>query len=97
MEDGNEMALKDFLKQQKTQLDGLIGLVLGELTKGDRKKLVTLITIDVHSRDVIGRIVDEKVESGASFQWLSQLRYYWDEKKGHAPSLCRRYTVQCTG
>lgn len=60
----------------------MITLVLGELTKGDRKKLVTLITIDVHSRDVIGRIVDEKVDNSTSFQWVSQLRYYWDDKKG---------------
>ena len=36
LEDGNEQALKDYLKQQKAQLDGLIGLVLGELSKGVR-------------------------------------------------------------
>eukprot|EP00667_Euglena_gracilis_P000150 EG_transcript_150 len=88
MEDGNEQAMKDFLKQQKAQLDGLITLVLGELTKGDRKKLVTLITIDVHSRDVIGRIVDEKVDNSTSFQWVSQLRYYWDDKKGSVINIC---------
>ena len=34
LEDGNESAIKDFLKHQKSQLDGLISLVLGELTKG---------------------------------------------------------------
>eukprot|EP00906_Rhabdomonas_costata_P031047 RCo043883 len=88
LEDGNEAALKEFLKQQKSQLDGLIMLVLGELTKGDRKKLVTLITIDVHARDVIGKMVEDKIDSSTSFQWASQLRYYWDEKKGSVIQIC---------
>jgi len=88
LEDGNEGALKDYTRQQKSQLDSLIGLVLGELSKGDRKKLVTLITIDIHARDVVSKMVDDKVDSGTAFQWLSQLRYYWDDKKGSVINIC---------
>lgn len=48
--------------------------------RNDRKKLITLCTIDVHARDVVARLIEERVESGACFQWQSQLRYYQDDK-----------------
>ena len=38
-----------------TRLSALIKLVLGELTAADRTKIISLITMDVHSRDVIDR------------------------------------------
>jgi dynein heavy chain, axonemal len=63
-----------------TQLAGLIELINGELTKLDRKKLITLCTIDVHARDVVQRLIDERVESATAFQWQSQLRYIVSEK-----------------
>jgi dynein heavy chain len=37
-----------------------------------------LITIDVHAKDVIKTLVAEKVNNVAAFEWISQLRYYWE-------------------
>ena len=67
-------------EKQVTQLSELIDIINGELTKNDRKKLITLCTIDVHARDVVQRLIDERVESVTCFQWQSQLRYYQNEK-----------------
>ena len=58
----------------------LIELINGPLSKNDRKKLITLCTVDVHARDVVQRLIDERVENGQCFQWQSQLRYYQNEK-----------------
>ena len=58
----------------------LIVLINGPLSKNDRKKLITLCTIDVHARDVVQRLLDDRVESAQCFQWHSQLRYYQNEK-----------------
>ena len=58
----------------------LIELINGDLSKNDRKKLITLCTIDVHARDVVQRLIDERVENAQCFQWSSQLRYYQNEK-----------------
>ena len=58
----------------------LIELINGDLSPADRKKLITLCTIDVHARDVAQRLVDERVDSGQCFQWQSQLRYSQGEK-----------------
>lgn len=36
--------------------------------------------VDVHARDVVQRMIEERVESGQCFQWQSQLRYQQNEK-----------------
>jgi len=46
-----------------------------ELSANERKKLVTMCTIDVHARDVVQRLVDERCDSAGCFQWQSQMRY----------------------
>ncbi|XP_063983406.1 dynein beta chain, ciliary [Diachasmimorpha longicaudata] len=81
LEEGYDNSLKDYLKKQINQLSTLISLLLGELTKQDRQKIMTICTIDVHSRDVVGKFVQAKVESAQAFQWQSQLRTRWDEKE----------------
>ncbi|KAJ9459816.1 Dynein beta chain [Diplonema papillatum] len=88
LEDGNETALKDFYKQQEGQIRSLINIVLTKITSNERKMLVHLITIDVHARDVIGWMLDEKAESQDTFTWQSQLRYSWDDKKGSIIDIC---------
>lgn len=58
----------------------LIDLINGPLSKNDRKKLITLCTVDVHARDVVQRMIEERVESGQCFQWQSQMRYQQHDK-----------------
>lgn len=68
-------AVQDVYAKQVANLSDLIQLINGDLSKNDRKKLITLCTIDVHARDVVQRLIDERVESASAFQWQSQLRY----------------------
>ena len=67
-------------ERQVTQLSELIELITGQLSANDRKKLVTLCTIDVHARDVVQRLMDERVDNVTAFQWQSQLRYSQHDK-----------------
>eukprot|EP00201_Polytomella_parva_P017476 CAMPEP_0175071536 /NCGR_PEP_ID=MMETSP0052_2-20121109/19298_1 /TAXON_ID=51329 ORGANISM="Polytomella parva, Strain SAG 63-3" /NCGR_SAMPLE_ID=MMETSP0052_2 /ASSEMBLY_ACC=CAM_ASM_000194 /LENGTH=4543 /DNA_ID=CAMNT_0016338719 /DNA_START=12 /DNA_END=13643 /DNA_ORIENTATION=- len=80
LEEGNEDALKGGLDRQINQLADLIDEINKDQTSLNRKKLITLCTIDVHARDVVSRLIDERVEDGMCFQWQSQLRYYQSEK-----------------
>ncbi|XP_033341681.2 dynein heavy chain at 93AB [Megalopta genalis] len=81
LEEGYDNSLKDYLKKQISQLSILIALLIGELTKQERQKVMTICTIDVHSRDVVAKLVQSKVETSQAFQWQSQLRHRWDEKE----------------
>lgn len=66
--------MKAEYERQVSQLADLIDEINKELTSLDRKKLITLCTIDVHARDVVQRLIDDRVEDGMCFQWQSQLR-----------------------
>ncbi|XP_076016721.1 dynein axonemal heavy chain 11 [Genypterus blacodes] len=83
LEEGFESALKDYNKKQICQLNSLISLLLGELSSGDRQKIMTICTIDVHARDVVAGLIAQKVSSSQAFQWLSQLRHCWNEQQRH--------------
>ncbi|XP_055614548.1 dynein beta chain, ciliary, partial [Uranotaenia lowii] len=82
LEEGYENALKDYQKKQIVQLSALIVLLCGDLSVGDRQKIMTICTIDVHSRDVVAKMIFQKVETGQAFQWQSQLRHRWDDGLG---------------
>uniref|UniRef100_A0A667GCJ0 Dynein axonemal heavy chain 11 n=1 Tax=Lynx canadensis TaxID=61383 RepID=A0A667GCJ0_LYNCA len=83
LEEGYETALKDFHKKQISQLNTLIALLLGELLPGDRQKIMTICTIDVHARDVVAKLISQKVVSPQAFAWLSQLRHQWEDSQKH--------------
>lgn len=36
-------------------------MLLGDLTPGDRQKIMTICTIDVHARDVVASLITQKV------------------------------------
>ena len=61
LEEGFENALKDYYKKQVSQLNALIVMLLGDLSKGDRQKIMTICTIDVHARDVVMKMIASKV------------------------------------
>uniref|UniRef100_A0A4W6EXC9 Dynein axonemal heavy chain 11 n=1 Tax=Lates calcarifer TaxID=8187 RepID=A0A4W6EXC9_LATCA len=83
VEEGFETALKDYNRKQITQLNSLIHMLLGDLTPGDRQKIMTVCTIDVHARDVVANLITQKVTTGQAFAWLSQLRHRWDDETRH--------------
>ncbi|XP_032831905.2 dynein axonemal heavy chain 9 isoform X1 [Petromyzon marinus] len=83
LEEGYEGALKEYFKKQVAQLNTLISMLIGQLTPGDRQKIMTICTIDVHARDVVTKMIAQKVENSQAFVWLSQLRHRWDDERKH--------------
>lgn len=51
---------------QISQLNSLISMLLGELSSGDRQKIMTICTIDVHARDIVANLIAQKVLTTSS-------------------------------
>jgi dynein heavy chain len=77
----NPKAMQKALDDQIAGLSDLIKMVQGDLDKPMRQKIMCLITIDAHSRDIIEKLVVEKSTSSDDFQWQAQLKVYFDTEK----------------
>ena len=75
---GDKDAMRKYNAKQVQQLTDLIQVTRTDLKKPDRQKVMNMITIDAHSRDMIEQVVESGSDDANSFQWVCQLRTYWD-------------------
>lgn len=50
-----------------------------------------LIVIDVHAKVVVEQLRDKEVDDIGAFEWISQLRYYWDDDDCYVRCLQTNY------
>ncbi|XP_034008681.1 dynein heavy chain 8, axonemal-like [Trematomus bernacchii] len=60
-------------------LGALIKQTTCDLTKFDRIKYETLVTIHVHQSDIFNDLVKKRIKSISDFEWLKQSRFFFKE------------------
>ena len=76
-------------KAQSVLNDFITMTVLDKWDKLQRTNIETLITIQVHQKDVTEQLVKLKVKDPQDFEWLKQARLYWRvEKDVTVISIC---------
>ena len=75
-------AMKGVLDRQLKALGALIDAVMENLDVETMDKVMVLIKSETHERDVIEKLLEEKVNRVDDFIWQSQMKAYWDEGKG---------------
>eukprot|EP00210_Caulerpa_lentillifera_P003766 g3598.t1 len=73
----NTNAVAEFYEINVQRLADLTTLVRSELSDLHRKITCALITIDVHSRDIVSYLQQQGVNEKSQFPWQMQLRHYW--------------------
>ena len=71
-------AIKDLLDQLNVQMIELTKLVRVTTDYLNLITLSCLIVLDVHAHDAVEKLVEVGVDSIDAFEWMSQLRYYWE-------------------
>jgi dynein heavy chain, axonemal len=74
-------AVRALKKKWVSYLNKLTTITQSRLNKIDRNKVVSLITIEVHNRDVIEKLAKSGCTATTDFDWISQLRFYWDREQ----------------
>ena len=70
--------VKEYLKKSEDQISELVRLIRTKLDRQQQIAINALIVIDVHAKDVVEKLHTNAIVDIGAFEWISQLRYYWE-------------------
>ncbi|XP_012056092.1 PREDICTED: dynein heavy chain 1, axonemal-like [Atta cephalotes] len=73
--------LLDYYNYMLLHLEELQKLIRDPQTEVQRLMLEAVMIIEIHAKDVLYKLIQEKLIDINEFEWISQLRYYWVNNK----------------
>jgi dynein heavy chain len=73
-----ENTLPKYIEEYDKRILDLVDLVREKQTRVMSINLANLITLDVHNINVMRSLVSKGVSTTKAFEWIMNLRYYWD-------------------
>jgi dynein heavy chain len=71
--------LEDYIHEYESRILDLVDLVREKQTRVMSINLANLITLDVHNSNVMKNLVSKNIQRTNAFDWIMQMRYYWDQ------------------
>ncbi|TKS69390.1 Dynein heavy chain 2, axonemal [Collichthys lucidus] len=92
-------SFKSLKKKQVSKLQNYSETLRGNLTKVLRLKISALVIVEVHARDVIDKLAKAGCSDINAFEWLCQLRLYWEkcDCKIQQTTACFKYGYEYLG
>lgn len=91
VDNAEQNPLQGVLRNVENTLKILADSVLQDQQAIRRRKLEHLIIEHVHQRDVLRDLIAKRISSPKSFDWLAQMRFYFDPK---VTNLLKQLTIQ---
>ena len=85
---GERGAMQAYSAKQIAELSELIELVQGKLESLQRRKIMNMITLETHSRDIDLMLIRDQVPHKEHFKWASQLKTTWSTWGGSDAPDC---------
>jgi dynein heavy chain len=74
-----DQAIDDCAEMLQKQVLDLVALVRTGVSKLQRTTIGALVVLDVHAKDVVCNLGQAGITQVTAFEWISQLRYFWEE------------------
>lgn len=70
--------LEKYIQEYDARILSIVELVRDKQSRAMSITLANLITNDVHNVNVMKNLISKNIQEINSFEWIMQLRYYWD-------------------
>lgn len=76
----SEEEMINYLKISNNNLKDVVDLIRTDIPKSLSLTLSAIIVISVHNKDIVDKLIKNKISSITDFEWISQMRYEWNNK-----------------
>ena len=88
-------SLESYIVECQERINFLVGLMRGALSRINSITTSNLITNEVHNMEVTKGLHENNITETSSFEWIKQLRYYWENGNCQIRSIQSSFPYGC--